>query len=105
MWNHASSDLTFEDEQHFLILLLFSVYVNFEALQLRLKKTRTAESEIYINRHAGNISAAESLAQGIVRYYDGADDYHNFINAGLQRAHYLSHELKTMWELADVADV
>ncbi|KAJ5724794.1 hypothetical protein N7493_006522 [Penicillium malachiteum] len=103
--SRVQRSVTFEDKQHFLTLLLFSIYVNCEALELRLKKIRTAKNELYINRHAGNISAAKFLEQEIVRYYDEADEYHSLIDAGLKRAYCLLQELKTMRELADVADV
>ncbi|KAJ5721214.1 uncharacterized protein N7483_009148 [Penicillium malachiteum] len=95
------SGIDVEAELRFLVLLIFSILANADALHSKLKKIKKVKKKFRINLKAGNILIAMSIGE-ILHYYDEVEDYHVVIDNSLKRASSTLQQIKEMEDLKDL---
>ncbi|KAJ6007873.1 hypothetical protein N7540_011849 [Penicillium herquei] len=102
--SYLQSWIDLMSELRFLLLLIFSLVANADALQCKLTAIDTAKRNFRTNLDAGNIAIASSIVKEIVRYYDEVDDYHVVIDNGLNQVSSILQRVKAMTDLEDLTE-
>ncbi|KAJ5633550.1 hypothetical protein N7528_001392 [Penicillium herquei] len=108
---HAESEEThlqprteIEYDPHFLLLAIYSIFVTFESLYVKLEAIDTAKDEFHAHCEAGSLLIAQYIGQQIVRYYDEVEEIHQVIENGLNRVWSIMLRAPAMRELMDYTE-